>query len=416
MFARTMELALSSDTKRAMVTRSTLIALSIVLVLKVCWFSRLGVGENRELVDFDGFYIAAQRVWLGDIDQAYQFLKLAEMQRQANPGARIFLPWAYPPQFALVVAPLAFLPVGLAYLAFTATTLGFYLLTLRSIARSYFALLLVLLFPTLANTVAIGQNGFLTGGLMGVACMAFSNRQIVAGLALGSMVIKPHLAVALAGYTLLTRRWIVALVAGAVVLASSLAATVLLGPGIWSAFLGGVREYGIFLEKGVGPLHRMISPYAVLRSAGLLSWAALAAQGTVAILSVAAIMFAIRCGFASRSTLGFVAMVSVLISPYAFDYDLPVLGVGLALLLPEIVQFGSERERATIYGLIFLAGIYGLLEAFRLQLQYGSDYHEHRLLSISGIALVLAVILVFRILLRSHRSKAAEIAAKVTTR
>jgi hypothetical protein len=108
-------------------------------------------------------------------------------------------------------------------------------------------------------------------------------------------------------------------------------------------------------------------------------------------------------------------MVSVLISPYAFDYDLPVLGVGLALLLPEIVQFGSERERATIYGLIFLAGIYGLLEAFRLQLQYGSDYQEHRLLSISGIVLVLAVVLVFRILLRSHRSKATAIAAKVTT-
>ena len=83
--------------------------------------------------------------------------------------------------------------------------------------------------------------------------------------------------------------------------------------------------------------------------------------------------------------------------------------------MPEIVQFGSERERATIYGLIFIAEIYGLLQAFRLQLQDGSDYHEHRLLSISGIALVLAVILVFRILLRSHRSKATEIAAKVTT-
>ena len=413
MFARAMELALSSDPKRAMYTRSTLIALSIVLVLKVCWFSRLGFGGIRELADFDTFYVAAQRVWLGDIDQAYQFLKFAEMQRQANPGAGILL-WTYPPQFALLVAPLAFLPVGLAYLAFTATTLGFYLLTLRSIARSYFALLLVLLFPTLANTVGIGQNGFLTGGLMGVACMAFSNRQVVAGLALGSMVIKPHLAVALAVYTLLTRRWIVALVAGAVVLASSLAATVLLGPGIWNAFLEGVRESGIFLEKGVYPLHRMISPYGALRSAGLPSWAAFAAQGTVAILSIAAIMFAIRCGFASRSTLGFVAMVSVLISPYAYGYDLPVLGIGLALLLPEIVQFGSERERATIYGLIFIAEIYGLLQAFRLQLQDGSDYHEH-MLSISGIALVLAVILVFRILLRSHRSKATEIAAKVTT-
>ncbi|WFU38812.1 glycosyltransferase family 87 protein [Bradyrhizobium sp. CB82] len=409
-----MELAQSSDAKRAMYTRLTLIALSIVLVLKVCWFSRLGLGENRELVDFDAFHIAAQRVWLGDIDQAYQALKFAEMQRQANAGAGIFMPWTYPPQFDLMVAPLAFLPVGLAYLAFTATTLGFYLLTLRSIAGSYFALLLVVLFPALAVTVSSGQNGFLTGGLMGLACVAFSNRQVVAGLALGSMVIKPHLAVALAGYTLLTRRWMIALVAGTVVLASSLAATVLLGPGIWSAFLEGVRESGILLERGVYPLHRMISPYAALRSAGLLSWAALAAQGTVVTLSVAAIVFAIRSGFAPRSTLGLVAMVSVLTSPYAYDYDLPVLGIGLALLLPEIVQFGSERERATIYGLIFLAGISGLLQAYRLQLQDGSDYHEHRLLSISGVALVLAVLLVFRILLRSHRLNVAKIAATVT--
>src|SRR3954447_7837945 len=110
MFTRNMESGLSSDPKRAMYTRSTLIALSIVLVLKICWFSRLGVGENRELIDFDAFYIAAQRVWLGDIDQSSQFLKYAAMQRQANPGGGIFMPWTYPPQFDLVIAPLAFLP------------------------------------------------------------------------------------------------------------------------------------------------------------------------------------------------------------------------------------------------------------------------------------------------------------------
>ena len=60
------------------------------------------------------------------------------------------------------------------------------------------------------------------------------------------------------------RHRIVALVAGVVVLASSLAATVLLGPGIWNAFLEGVRESGSILGEGAYPLHRMISPYGAI--------------------------------------------------------------------------------------------------------------------------------------------------------
>src|SRR4051812_24459829 len=111
MFVKTFELAQSSPTKRAMYIRCLSVVLIAFLVAKTAWFSRFGYAEHRVINDFDAFYIAAQRVWLGDIDQAYQFANWAPMLR--NP---VFMPWTYPPQFDLLVSPLAFLPVGTAYI------------------------------------------------------------------------------------------------------------------------------------------------------------------------------------------------------------------------------------------------------------------------------------------------------------
>src|SRR5664279_2819471 len=159
----------SSAPKQAICTRLVFAALAIGVALKAVWFARLGVGEHRNLVDFDAFYIIAQRVWLGDADQAYQFAKLINMQRDASGGTASFMPWTYPPQFNLLLAPLALIPTGAAYLLFTAATLAFYLIVLRSIAASHLALVLIILFPAMQTTLACGQNGFLTAGLMGLA-------------------------------------------------------------------------------------------------------------------------------------------------------------------------------------------------------------------------------------------------------
>ena len=51
-------------------------------------------------------------------------------------GATGFMPWTYPPQYDLLLAPFAFLPVGVGYLLFTAATLALYLVTLRAIATA----------------------------------------------------------------------------------------------------------------------------------------------------------------------------------------------------------------------------------------------------------------------------------------
>jgi hypothetical protein len=402
MLAKTLETIESSAPKQAIYTRLVFATLAIGIAVKAIWFSRLGVAHDRNLVDFDVFHIIAQRVWLGDADQAYQFAKLINMQREASGGADSFMPWTYPPQFDLLLAPLALIPTGVAYLLFTAATLAFYLIVLRSIAASYLALVLIVLFPAIEITMVCGQNGFLTAGLIGLVCLFIEKRQILAGLALGLMVIKPHLAIAFAVYSILRRRWTVVMIAGAVVLISSLVCTAVFGLQIWTGLLQSVHDSAIFLERGYYPLYRMISFYAALRTAGLPAWAAFLGQAVVAALALGIIAIALYRGFSRRSSLGLTAMVSIAISPYAYDYDFPIFGIGLALLLPELKKVAREGERSIIYTAPMIIGAYGNLQSFQLETSH-TDVQSLDVLSIGGFALTALIALIFIILLRGAK-------------
>ncbi|WP_027552362.1 glycosyltransferase family 87 protein [Bradyrhizobium sp. Cp5.3] len=407
MLAETLEQVQFSPSKRATYVRFALAALAVIVVFKTFWFARWGSWADRELADFDAFYIVAQRVWLGDLDQVYHFEALLKMQVAASGGKLSFMPWTYPPQYDLLVAPFAFLPVGVGYLLFTAATMAFYLVTLRTIARNNFAQVLVILFPALAITIGCGQNGFLTGALIGLVCVNLERRQVLAGLALGAMVIKPHLAIAAGVYLLATRRWVALATAAAVVLASSLLCTLLFGWQIWTAWLGAIRESASYLEQGFYPLFRMISTYAALYKAGLPASIAFWGQAAVAGLALLAVLLGVFLGMArgisTAFALGIAAMVSVMISPYAYDYDLPMLGIGLALLLPDLGKLASPRERSVMYGLILFAGAYGLLQSARLLAQFGqiADRDQHFAPAIAGLAMMALLALLLKVLWRT---------------
>ncbi|MCK1743605.1 DUF2029 domain-containing protein [Bradyrhizobium sp. 139] len=415
MLAETLEQLQFLPSKRAAYVRFVLAALAVIVVFKTFWFARFGAWAQRELADFDAFHIVAQRVWRGDLDQVYHSEALLKMQMEAAGGATRFMPWTYPPQYDLLVAPFAFLPVGVSYLLFTAATLALYLVTLRRIAGNNFAQVLVILFPALAITIGCGQNGFLTGALIGLVCLNVERRQLLAGLALGTMVIKPHLAIAAGVYLLVTRRWIALGTAAAVVLASSLLCTLLFGWQIWFAWLGAIRESASYLEQGFYPLFRMVSTYAALYKAGVSASAAFWAQTAVAGLALFAVLLGAARGASAAFTLGAAVMVSVMISPYAYDYDLPMLGIGLALMLPDLIRIASPRERSVIYGLILFAGAYGLLQTARRAVQFGqkADPDQHFAPALGGFALMALLVLLLRLLWRGTQpapilSQAAE--------
>ncbi|WP_375311320.1 glycosyltransferase family 87 protein [Bradyrhizobium sp. A5] len=397
MLAKTLEQIQSSPGRRATYVRCLLATLAAIVGFKTYWFFRWGFWHGHEVPDFAAFHLVAQRVWLGDLDLTYRFAAFMKMQAGMSGGATGFMPWTYPPQFDLLLAPFAFLPTWAAYFVFTAATLTAYLMTLRAIAREHFAQALVVLFPAMATTIGCGQNGFLTGALIGLVCINLQKRKVFAGLALGAMVVKPHLAIAVGVYLLATRRWATIVTAAIVVLVSSLLCTVAFGSHIWIAWQGAIRESAGFLEQGLYPLFRMISAYAALFNAGVPASAAFWGQVTVAGLALVAVVTCIARGMPPSFTLGVAATVSVMISPYAYDYDLPIVGIGLALLLPDLPKVTSPGERSIMYGLVMLAGAYGLLQSIGL----AAGLDERFKPAIAGIALIALLAMLLRMLWRN---------------
>ena len=91
-------------------------------------------------------------------------------------------------------------------------------------------------FPAKAGFFEQGNSAALIGWFL----VAYRDGRDRAGIPLGLMVIKPHLAAGIGVLTLISRRWRVALLAAAIIAASSLLATFAFGPDIWTSFRAGV--------------------------------------------------------------------------------------------------------------------------------------------------------------------------------
>ncbi|MBR0723434.1 glycosyltransferase family 87 protein [Bradyrhizobium manausense] len=408
MLTATLEQIQASPRKRTIYLCVILALLAVILGFKTFRFFEGGLWYGSQTADFAAFHIVAQRIWLGDLDLTYQFASFTKMQMAAAGGSVGVMPWTYPPQFDLLLAPFAFLPGWAAYFLFTAVTLAAYLMVLRVIAGHGFAAVLVVFFPAIAITIGIGQNGLLTGALIGLVCINADRRPVLSGVVLGMMVIKPHLAVAAGIYMLLTRRWPAVLTAAIVVTTSSLVCTLAFGPQIWIAWLGSIREAASYLEDGRYQLFRMISAYAALYNAGLPAAWAFWGQMAMAALALVTVALAIARGPSPRFALGIVAVASVMISPYAYDYDLPIVGIGLALLLPELASLASPRERSTFYALLLLANAYGLLQSARLSAEsvHASSPGGIMTPAVGGFALMAVLAILLWVLLREAKPAA----------
>ncbi|WP_417587007.1 glycosyltransferase family 87 protein [Pararhodobacter oceanensis] len=363
------------------------------------------LGAHNLLVDFDAFYIVGQLAWEGRAAEAYDSAAMARIQR-ALVSREGFMPWTYPPQFDLLAMLLPALPRGIAYALFTGITLAAYLWVLARLAGREFIWILIALAPPIYVTITIGQNAFLTGALMGLfvlaTCASQGNRCALAGWPLGLLVLKPHLGIGLGIHALAAARWRVLALAIGIALATSALATWVLGPEIWAAFLAGVRQASEALRTGFYPLFRMTSLYAALHTAGLAPSLALAAQATIGIAACAAIALAVRRGLPLNQTLAMACFTSALVSPYLYDYDMVVTGIGLALIAPDLRARSTWFDRAVLLALIWVAGGWGMIHAIA-----GFDLPEatraanaRATFSYGAIAYLLVLALLFRILRR----------------
>src|SRR5579862_8523731 len=79
--------------------------------------------------------------------------------------------WHYPPTFLFVAAALSLIPYATAWLVWTVGTFPAYLGAVRAIIGDRVGYYLGAAFPAVLANFIVGQNGFLTAGLIGGALM-----------------------------------------------------------------------------------------------------------------------------------------------------------------------------------------------------------------------------------------------------
>ena len=310
-----------------------------------------GVGPGAlPMKDYDAFFVAGRMFWEGRLEDAYFAETLIAAQAEIL-GVQSFMPWTYPPHFIVVTAMLSLVPVWLGYALFTGLTLLFYLIMLRNITPGLFTVVIIFTFPAALICIRTGQNGFLIAGLIAYFILNIEHSKVRASASLALLSFKPHFLPLMYLLAALRRQTLVILggLFGTALLLIS--ASLIFGFGIWPAFQNSVNESGIFLREGFYPLFRMTSLYAALHTLGAPPNIAFVAQILLALTAIGAVLLAKIKSWPRHQLLATAVMGSLFISPYAYDYDLQILGVALALLMQDLWIKASAKQL-----LILLAG------------------------------------------------------------
>ncbi|UWX58027.1 DUF2029 domain-containing protein [Chlorobaculum sp. MV4-Y] len=297
--------------------------------------------------DFITFWGASHLALTGHAQDAYSIPLLFKAEQLAQPASKIAYPWYYPPSFHLVVLPLALLPYIAAYWTFILSTLGGYLLVLRRIIHGNIAMWCLAAFSGLWMNFFHGQNGFLTAAIAAAALLSVERRPVLAGVLIGLLAIKPHLAILFPVALLAIGAWRTLITAAVAAITFMAIGTVTLGTAVLKAFFASLGYARLFLENESLAWRKMPSVFAFLRLLEMpVTWAYVVHCIVAAVAVIAVWQVWRHCR--NRNLRGAALMTATfLVSPYVFDYDLAWLAFPIAWLALDGLRTGwlrGERE------------------------------------------------------------------------
>lgn len=334
---------------RATFYAGAILAMSICAALFSIFFT-----ANAELTtdkpletDFIACWAASHLALSGHALDAYDMQKLLAAGREGMPSMRAGFAWFYLPTFYLVILPVAWLPYPLAYLSFMAATLAPFLAAIRQVVQPRRAWLYIAAFPGLWINLMTGQNGFLTAALAGCGLLLLPKRPVWAGIFIGLLAIKPHLAVLFPLALLADRNGLAFWMAGLTVILFMMLSTWLLGSATLEAAIQSIGTARHFLEAGQLPWRKMPSVFAYLQHLGVpvtLAYLAHAGFASVAAVCVWSVWRRSQDAWLRGAVL---MTASLTVSPYLYDYDLVWLAFPIAWLSLAGLRDGwlpGERE------------------------------------------------------------------------
>ena len=312
---------------------AALVGLASLALLAVSWVQAMGPDGT----DFLAFWGAGHVTAAGDPAAAYDLA--VQEQVQTSTGSVGWFAFVNPPPFLFLAAPFGALPFPLAWVAWVAVWgLAWAWLAMRAFPRLW---PLVAVFPGALLAAGHAQTGFLTGALLIGGVTLVDRRPWLAGLLIGGLIIKPHLALLLPFWLAGGRRW--QTFAGAAVGAIGLIALSWLAFGTQTMLAYTTSwQASAAIMQGTDPdfFLRMSTPFALLRpfiGAG----PALGANVALAIgLAAASFLPWRRFGGDARASGAFVLAATALASPYQFNYDLPFLIMPLLWWADQALRHG----------------------------------------------------------------------------
>lgn len=187
--------------------------------------------------------------------------------------------------------------------------------------------------PATLVCVWAGHYGLFIGALWLGTWHNLGKRPALAGVLTGLMVVKPHLAILLPLIFVLRREWVAILFAAATVMVLAGLSVLVYGAGLWETYFSSTTGYQISLVSQTNSGHVLMMPSLApaLFSYGFSPEWVWGLQAAVA----AGTIFAL-CRFLPKDDhqAGMaVAVATFLALPYAFNYDMTVIGLAAAMLL-----------------------------------------------------------------------------------
>jgi hypothetical protein len=340
-------------------TRPAALLQALVLAFMVAgthgWIVR-GVKPNT--TDYVSFYAAGVLADRGQPAAAYDPDLVRRAEAAATEPGVNYEAFFNPPPFLLIMQPLALLPYLVSFVLFQALTLPLWLVLGTRVAgggrAAAWALLAV---PSLWWVLGLGQNSFLSAGLVAAGLLLLPTRKVAAGVMFGLLCYKPHLGLLIPVALAAGGEWAAMAAAAATVLGIVAATVALYGIGTWVAFLAMAQaSLGGAIDSGRVLWAARVDPTGAAQELGLPVVAARAVWGVCAVATAGCVAAVWRRG--SVEMRGAVLAAGVVIAaPFALFYDLIMCSLAAGWLVRAARRDGLLPGEALVLRLLVLANL-----------------------------------------------------------
>ena len=306
--------------------------------------------------DFVSFWTASELALQGQPAAAYDVAAHWSAQKALFGAETGYSAFFYPPPYLLICLPLAMLPYFWSLGLWLAATGYACWRVVRAYAGPGLDGLAILAFPAVLINIGHGQNGFLSGALIGGGALLLDRRPILAGLCFGALIYKPHLAPMIPLALVAARRWTTLIATAATAVGLAALSWAWFGEATWRGFLAATPLARAALERNLVGDEKMQSVFSAVRLLHGDLPLAYGLQGLAAI-GAAVVLIALnrRRGEAEGPTMIAAALIA---SPFLLDYDFTLLAIPLAWLAREGLRSGFAPGEKVVLAFAYMLPLY----------------------------------------------------------